>query len=146
MWSADNGPYRGRHYQLDETLNVPQALRQPHPPILIGGGGEQRTLRLVARYADACNLFTSEGPQGVAHKLAVLRRHCLAEGRNYAAIEKTILYLGPLPAATAHAAFIDEMRAYHAIGVERVMVMPGVATPATDVAALAPVIAALAVL
>ena len=144
MWSANDGPYRGRYYQLEETRNVPQALRKPHPPILIGGGGEQRTLKLVARYADACNLFTSEGAPGVAHKLAVLRRHCEAEQRDYAAIEKTILYIGPLPSGAAQADFITDMRAYRALGVERVMVMPGTQAPAAEVAGLRPVIEALA--
>lgn len=89
MWSGDQRPFLGRHYQLDRVLNVPQSLSRPHPPILIGGGGERKTLRLVARYADACNLFP--GPQ-VPHKLDVLRRHCEAEGRNYDAILKTALF------------------------------------------------------
>ena len=89
MWSGDEKPYHGRHYQLDRPLNSPQALARPHPPILIGGGGEKKTLRLVAKYADACNLFP--GPQ-VAHKLEVLREHCLAEGRNYDEILKTAMF------------------------------------------------------
>lgn len=86
MWSDDDGPFDGKHYHLGRTLNSPQALSRPHPPILIGGSGERKTLRLVARYADACNLFDS--PE-LAHKLDVLREHCAAEGRDYAAIEKT---------------------------------------------------------
>ena len=86
MWSADDGPYRGRHYTLERTLNVPQPLRRP--PILIGGAGERKTLRLVAKYAQACNLFaTPELP----HKLAVLREHCEREGRDYDDIEKTVM-------------------------------------------------------
>ena len=89
MWSGDRRPYEGRHYRLERPLNSPQSLSRPHPPILIGGGGEQKTLRLVARYADACNLFP--GPQ-VAHKLDVLKRHCEAEGRDYGEIEKTCLF------------------------------------------------------
>ncbi len=87
MWSDDDGPYEGRHYRLARTLNCPQPLTRPHPPILIGGSGERKTLRLVARYADACNLFDS--PE-LAHKLDVLREHCEREGRDYAAIEKTV--------------------------------------------------------
>ncbi|MBO0682179.1 MAG: LLM class F420-dependent oxidoreductase, partial [Candidatus Dormibacteraeota bacterium] len=75
MWAGERTPFEGRHYSLADPLNSPQALSRPHPPILIGGGGERKTLRLVARYADACNLFA--GPQ-VAHKLDVLRRHCEA--------------------------------------------------------------------
>jgi F420-dependent oxidoreductase-like protein len=87
MWSADDGPFEGKHYHLARTLNSPQALSRPHPPILIGGQGERKTLLLVARYADACNLFDT--PE-LAHKLDVLRGHCAAEGRDYAAIEKTV--------------------------------------------------------
>jgi len=87
MWSDDDGPFEGKHYHLARTLNSPQALSRPHPPILIGGGGERKTLLLVARYADACNLFdTPELP----HKLDVLRQHCAAEGRDYDSIEKTV--------------------------------------------------------
>src|SRR6266480_308795 len=87
MWSDDDGPFEGKHYHLARTLNSPQALSRPHPPILIGGQGERKTLLLVARYADACNLFDT--PEA-AHKLDVLRGHCAAEGRDYAAIEKTV--------------------------------------------------------
>jgi F420-dependent oxidoreductase-like protein len=92
MWAGDESPYAGRHYQLERPLNVPQSLRRPHPPILIGGGGERKTLRLVAEYADACNLFdTGLGPEGMPRKLDVLRAHCEAVGRHYASIEKTCL-------------------------------------------------------
>ena len=86
MWSEDDGPYEGEHYQLERTLNSPQALSRPHPPILIGGAGERKTLRLVAEYADACNIFDT--PE-LAHKLQVLRDHCERLGRDYAEIEKT---------------------------------------------------------
>ncbi len=95
MWSGDEGPYDGKHYVLARTLNSPQPLSRPHPPILVGGGGERKTLRLVARYADACNLFAT--PE-LAHKLDVLREHCEREGRVYADIEKTVAFpfdLGP---------------------------------------------------
>jgi alkanesulfonate monooxygenase len=91
MWSGDDKPYSGRYYQLERTLNSPQALRRPHPPILIGGAGERKTLRLVAQYAQACNLFSSPD---LEHKLDVLRRHCDTVGRDYAEIEKTVI--GPL--------------------------------------------------
>lgn len=91
MWSDDDGPFAGRHVQLAETLCVPRPLQSPHPPILIGGMGERKTLRLVARHADACNLFTHQGLDAVRHKLDVLRRHCEAEGRPFEAIEKTSL-------------------------------------------------------
>lgn len=89
MWSGEDGPYEGRHYRLGRTLNSPQALTSPHPPILIGGSGERKTLRLVARYAQACNLFP--GPD-LEHKLDVLREHCEREGRDYDEIEKTVLF------------------------------------------------------
>src|ERR1700733_13421611 len=87
MWSDDDGPFEGEHYQLGRTLNSPQALSRPHPPILIGGSGERKTLRLVAKYADACNIFDS--PE-LARKLDVLREHCAREGRDDAEIEKTV--------------------------------------------------------
>jgi F420-dependent oxidoreductase-like protein len=87
MWSDDEGPFDGKHYHLGRTLNSPQSLTRPHPPILIGGSGERKTLPLVARYADACNLFDS--PE-VAHKLDVLREHCATVGRDYDEIEKTV--------------------------------------------------------
>jgi len=86
MWSEDDGPFEGEHYRLERTLNSPQALSRPHPPILIGGAGERKTLRLVAEYADACNIFDT--PE-LAHKLQVLRDHCDRLGRDYAQIEKT---------------------------------------------------------
>ncbi len=90
MWRGDETPYRGKHYQLERPLNSPQALSRPHPPILIGGGGERKTLRFVARYAQACNLFP--GPD-LARKLDVLRAHCDAEGRDYDEITKTCYFI-----------------------------------------------------
>lgn len=89
MWSANNGPYHGKHNRLEETLCSPQPVSRPHPPILIGGGGEKKTLRLVAQYADACNQFGSTDT--VSAKLAVLQRHCDVLGRDYGSIEKTTL-------------------------------------------------------
>ncbi len=90
MWRGDEAPYRGEHYQLERPLNSPQALSRPHPPIMIGGSGERKTLRFVARYGQACNLFP--GPD-LAHKLDVLRAHCDAEGRDYDEIEKTCYFI-----------------------------------------------------
>ena len=90
MWSDNDGPFHGKHYQLERTLNSPQALTKPHPPILIGGGGEKKTLRLVAQYADACNVF-AYNPAEVEHKLNVLRQHCEDLGRDYDSIEKTVM-------------------------------------------------------
>ncbi|MDX1662216.1 MAG: LLM class F420-dependent oxidoreductase [Candidatus Promineifilaceae bacterium] len=91
MWAGDFSPFHGEHYQLEEPLSVPQPLSEPHPPILIGGMGEKKTLRLVAQYADACNLFTRAGLDTLRHKLDVLREHCEAVGRPYDEIEKTAL-------------------------------------------------------
>ena len=88
MWSGDEGAFSGKHYQLARTLNSPQALSRPHPPILIGGSGEKKTLKLVARYADACNISAYDVAEA-ARKLGVLREHCANEGRDYAEIEKT---------------------------------------------------------
>jgi alkanesulfonate monooxygenase SsuD/methylene tetrahydromethanopterin reductase-like flavin-dependent oxidoreductase (luciferase family) len=121
MWSDDNGPYEGRHYQLAETLCVPAPLTRPRPPIMIGGGGEKKTLLLVARYADACNLFGST-PDDVAHKLDVLRRHCADEGRDYDTIDKTVLLQRP-PLGDVDVVLADVER-YAALGVSEVQVMP----------------------
>lgn len=91
MWSDNNGAYNGQHYHLAETLNSPQVVNRPHPPILIGGMGETKTLRLVAQYADACNLFAAMGHDTLWQKLDVLKGHCEAIGRPYDDIEKTTL-------------------------------------------------------
>lgn len=91
MWSGNTAPYVGQHYQLAEPLCRPLPLSRPHPPILIGGMGENKTLRLVAQYADACNLFARAGREVVTAKLDTLKRHCEAVGRPYETIEKTSL-------------------------------------------------------
>ncbi|HET6954078.1 MAG TPA: LLM class F420-dependent oxidoreductase [Acidimicrobiales bacterium] len=124
MWDPDDtGPYTGRYYQLAETLCSPPPVSRPHPPILIGGGGERKTLRLVARYADACNLFAASQEE-VAHKLGVLRSHCEDVGRDEASIRKTILYLGPALATGDVDGFLTDMAGYADLGVTEVMVMP----------------------
>lgn len=92
MWRDEHGSGEaviGQHLTAGRALNSPQVLTRPHPPILVGGGGERVTLRLVARYADACNVFG--GPEMLRHKYAVLRGHCQAEGRDYATIERSNL-------------------------------------------------------
>jgi F420-dependent oxidoreductase-like protein len=89
MWAGDETPYEGHHYRLNRPLNSPQALSRPHPPILIGGGGERKTLRMVAQYADACNLFATPD---VGRKLDVLKEHCDRLGRDYDQITKTAYY------------------------------------------------------
>jgi F420-dependent oxidoreductase-like protein len=121
MWSDDNGPFDGRHYRLAETLCVPAPLSRPHPPIVVGGGGEKKTLLLVARYADACNLFGSS-PQEVGHKLDVLRSHCEEEGRDYDAIDKTVLAVRPALADVD--GFLAAAAEYAALGVTELEVMP----------------------
>lgn len=121
MWSDNNGRFDGKHYQLAETLSVPAPISQPHPPIMIGGGGERKTLRLVARYADSCNLF-GNSPAEVAPKLDVLREHCAAEGRDYSSIEKTVLVMRP--ALVDVEAFVAEVAEYAALGVTEVQTMP----------------------
>ena len=90
-WSDNVAPYNGKPYHLEETLCHLRPLSKPHPPIMIGGTGEKKTLRLVARYADACNLFSSMGIEALQHKLSMLKQHCEAVGRDYAEIEKTTL-------------------------------------------------------
>src|SRR5712691_1668929 len=95
MWRGDETPFVGTHYHLERPLNVPQSLSRPQPRIVVGGSGERKTLRLVARYADACNLFPTPD---IGHKLDVLREHCATEGRDYDSIEKTSMLdldLGP---------------------------------------------------
>jgi F420-dependent oxidoreductase-like protein len=114
MWRGDDSPYTGRHYQLERPLNSPQALSKPHPPILIGGGGERKTLRLVAKYADACNLFP--GPD-LARKLDVLRDHCEAEGRDYDEITKTCYFIfDPGEKGEKAAQIVDQLSELAAMG------------------------------
>jgi F420-dependent oxidoreductase-like protein len=132
MWSDDDGPFDGKHYRLEETLNQPQPLRRPRPPIMIAGDGERKTLRLVARYADACNMFASRenGPAAVGAKLDVLRGHCEREGTDFDAIRKTVLYADPpQPGAGAGERFADEMTGYAALGVSQVHVTPAGVDP-----------------
>jgi len=121
MWSADDGPFEGRHYRLAETICSPPPVSVPRPRILIGGGGERRTLRLVARYADACNLFALSVPE-VARKLEVLERHCEAEGRDPTTVERTILAVtDPFDDLDA---FLRAMEDYAALGVAAVELVP----------------------
>ncbi len=121
MWSDDVGPFQGRHYQLAETICSPPPISSPRPRVLIGGSGERKTLRLVARYADACNLFAIS-PDEIAHKLEVLDQHCDAEGRDPGSIDRTILALSnPLDDVDA---FLALMAQYAALGVDAVEMMP----------------------
>jgi F420-dependent oxidoreductase-like protein len=121
MWSDDDGPFEGRHYRLAETICEPRPISTPRPPLLIGGGGERKTLRLVARYADGCNLFAS-GRAEVAHKLDVLRKHCDTESRDYDTIRKTMLAIGDPFGDTR--AFVEDARGYAALGIDTLMFVP----------------------
>jgi F420-dependent oxidoreductase-like protein len=129
MWRGDESPYQGRHYQLVRPLNSPNSVQRPHPPILIGGSGEGKTLRLVAQYADACNLFdlpTPEFRDNIVGKLDVLRGHCARVGRDFAAIEKTVTSnfdFGEDPKAGA-AAFLAHLRELAAAGIDHALVSP----------------------
>jgi len=123
MWSDDSGPYSGNHYQLAETLSEPQTISQPHPPIMIGGSGEKKTLRLVAKYAQACNLFVNT-PEEAKHKLNVLRGHCETEGTDYDAIRKTVLYTGMTLVGGDADAFLAEVAGIGEAGIEEVQIMP----------------------
>ncbi|GDY32313.1 LLM class F420-dependent oxidoreductase [Gandjariella thermophila] len=119
MFAGDESPFHGSHYALERPLNSPRPLQRPHPPILIGGGGERKTLRLVARYAQACNLFP--GPD-LAHKLEVLREHCEREGRDYGEIEKTCLYRFDLGENGERVdAIVGELRELAGLGIQTVI-------------------------
>lgn len=124
MWSPDEGPFDGKRYQLARTLNSPPSLRRPRPRIMVGGGGERKTLRLVALYADACNIFA--GPDA-AHKLDVLRDHCGNEGRDYDEIEKTAtLAVDP---TTGPGPILEQLRELHELGFGVVyLIVPAVET------------------
>ncbi len=125
MWSDDDGPYDGTHYRLAETVCVPAPLHRPR--VLVGGSGEKKTLRLVAQYADACNLFGT-GPEEVAHKLAVLDQHCADVGRDPAQVQRTVIS-GADPLADLDA-FLSTAAAYADLGVEQVWVGPPGPEPA----------------
>jgi F420-dependent oxidoreductase-like protein len=128
MWSDDDGPFHGRHYSLAETICSPPPIHQPRPPVMIGGMGERKTLRFVARYADACNLFAA-GHEVVAQKLSVLARHCEAEGRDPQEIEKTMIWGGADPLGDVDG-FLAELRPYADLGIEQVFVSPAAPDPA----------------
>ena len=124
MWSDDDGPFEGEHYQMTECVNSPQPIQKPHPPILIGGAGEKVLLRMVARYADACNLMSALGEDGLKHKLDVLRKHCDNEKRDYDTIEKTMLWVGKAPIGDGADSFLQEMEGFAKQGITEVQVMP----------------------
>jgi len=117
MWSEKIAPFDGKHYHLKETLNHPQPISQPHPPILIGGMGEKKTLRFVAQYADACNLFAQMGIDVMREKLTVLKQHCDEIGRPFDQIEKTSLGTINL-AQTSPSEVIAQLRQLADIGIQ----------------------------
>ena len=124
MWSGEVGPYNGRYYQLAETLCSPMPIQRPHPPIMVGGGGERKTLRLVARYADACNI--GGDPETIRHKLEVLREHCRNERRDYESIEKTtnanlFVTRDGANGSETPAQAVERLRALRQLGITRVM-------------------------
>lgn len=123
VWDEERGPYHGRRYRLADTYAAPSPLRTP--PVMVGGQGERKTLRLVAKYADACNLFANpqDGPGPVARKLDVLRRHCEAEGTDYDRIRRTILWNAPVDTGDGTAGFVEQMKAFADVGVQAVHVM-----------------------
>jgi F420-dependent oxidoreductase-like protein len=118
MWQGDPSSFYGKRVMLAEPICSPPPLHRPR--VLIGGGGEQRTLRLVARYGDACNFFARLSAAQLAHKLSVLRGHCAAEGRPYDAIEKTVL-TDLNPTRKPPAKIVDELAAYGALGFQTVI-------------------------
>jgi F420-dependent oxidoreductase-like protein len=114
MWRGDESPYDGRHFRLERPINSPQSLTRPHPPIMIGGGGEKKTLRLVATYADATNLFP--GPD-LPRKLDVLREHCDAVGRDYDSIRKSVYFrFDPGTRGERTSEVIDQLGRYAELG------------------------------
>jgi F420-dependent oxidoreductase-like protein len=130
MWSDDDGAYDGRHYRLAETVCVPPPIRAGGPRVLVGGSGERKTLRLVAKYADACNLFGFE-PAEMARKIAVLDRHCEAEGRDPAQVQRTVI-VGDDPLEDS-GGFLRRMEAYAALGIDQVWVGPRADDPVGSV-------------
>ncbi|MFF7162350.1 LLM class F420-dependent oxidoreductase [Streptomyces sp. NPDC008086] len=130
MWDPEaNGPFDGKHYRLAETLCLPAPISAPHPEIMIGGGGEKKTLRLVARYADACNLFATS-PDEVRHKIDVLRGHCDTEGRDHDEIRRTVVYTGEAVGAGDLDAFTRDVAGYAGLGIDTVILGPRTGEPA----------------
>jgi F420-dependent oxidoreductase-like protein len=128
MWSESDKPFDGAHYHLGRTLNSPQPLSRPRPHVMIGGTGERKTLRLVAKYADACNIF---GSPEAAHKLVVLQEHCGREGRDYDRIEKTTTIT--ITPGSEPSAVLADLQALHDLGFTVAYVMvPGLPLEVID--------------
>lgn len=127
MWSDDDGPYHGTHYELAETINVPPAIQRPHPPIVVGGNGERKTLRLVAQYAQATNLIVPT-VELAAEKLAVLRRRCDELGRDYDTIERSVNGYTAHPLREADE-FLRYAEGLASIGVDHIQLRVAAPTP-----------------
>jgi alkanesulfonate monooxygenase len=122
MWAENLAPYEGKHYHLAEPMNHPQPISKPHPPILIGGGGEKKTLRMVAQYGDACNLFGMLGQEEIARKLDILKQHCEDVGRDYNEIDRTVIFPAAMHSDTIDAAsLVESCRMLAGLGVQHVI-------------------------
>jgi len=142
MWDPqNNGPFNGKYYRLEETLCSPQPIHRP--AVLIGGSGERKTLRLVAQYGDACNLFASS-PEEVEHKIDVLRRHCDDVGRDFSQIRVTIIVNDPGLTPDTRDEFVRAMAGYAKAGVHTAIVTPNASAPAAWIDGMAPLVPQLA--
>ncbi len=122
MWAGEVRPYHGKHFHLNETLDQPRPLQKPHPRIMIGGSGEKKTLRMVAQYADACNFDGGLGVDGITHKLNILRGHCADVGRDYAAIEKTVVTGANLvPGGRSASDIVEYCKSLREVGIDHVI-------------------------
>lgn len=122
MWAGDDSPFQGRTTRLERPIGSPRPLSSPHPPVLIGGTGEKRTLRLVAEKGDACNLYDiPDGGTAVRRQLDVLARHCADVGRPFDEIERTIT-TGLNPGETAEG-FVERCRAIADLGIQHTIVI-----------------------
>ncbi|HEY6709446.1 MAG TPA: TIGR03560 family F420-dependent LLM class oxidoreductase, partial [Actinomycetota bacterium] len=143
MWAGDDAPFEGRHYRLGRPAGSPPPIQRPGPPVLVGGTGERKTLRLVAQYADACNLFDiPDAGRTVTHKLAVLAQHCADLGRPYDQIEKTLSTR--LEAGETSDSFSRRCEAAAALGIEHMVVLTSSPWTAEALSTLAAAITTLA--
>ncbi len=144
MWSDDDGPFDAEHYHLAETINSPRAVSTPRPKIMVGGSGEKKTLRLVAQYADICNLFAAT-PEDAQHKIDVLKGHCDAVGRDFSEIEVTIMGGGVgVNAYEDPDGFVTAMEPYAKLGVHHVQIANAAPDPVAAARALGAVVPRLA--
>jgi F420-dependent oxidoreductase-like protein len=128
VWSDDRGPFAGEHYVLAEAIGSPRPLSHPRPRLIVCGGGERKTLRIAARYADESNVIARTADE-VAHKAEVLRRHCEDVGRDPGEVAMSVLYIGDALSKGDSERFLEEVRPFAALGVRSVVVMPLVDDP-----------------